>query len=911
MPMEQAGIEVILATSKARSNMIDLGETTEDVFKRADDLVERYQKAIDGIDGKIQTTVDVNVTGTEALSGFTDIATNRTVNLDVKLGDDAGIKAVDEVPSSTTTNVDAKEGDTAGLDTINEKLDTLRQLAIIDIVLNLPGNIDNIVSTIQSIPGFGTTVDSQQAANVLAIAGNTEQLALAQELYANAWGASVEDNARLINELTKQGVATNDLADAAYSVYDAQSAIFAATGEMPETNEVIRAQASLVRNQLVPSYRDAADILAVGFQEIPNASVDLLDSVNEYASTFRNAGLSAQEMFSLFTTGAEAGVDVTDRTADIVRETGIRVRDASDTAAQDALSQLDLTDEAAAYSAGEITFGEFWRGLTTALEGVDDKQQRQALATALIGTQQEDFGLDTILNLDTVNEAFDHIENRANQASNAINDNLGTTFTELFNTVNLEAGELLSSETLDLPGKIEEARKVATTFSDALQAGETVGGALEIALNAPGLEQKLTEVESAIGNAAIAFLQAVQNLLNFAGQTDAAKAVGGAITQLSAGQLGFDLKLADNGQEVVDVIATAIERGVSTADIQAAAQTAIDEQIAAGDLTGAQATIDALTAGMTVPAEQLRTNIIGQLQGTDFGSQVQSALGIDSLSDATAEELIAGIDKVYQTYGGEGGLSAEQIALRENVGGQNNALRNTLATGDAIGGIDTSGQQAAIEIQGIVDSASGQAITSGQNLFTALEGGLNTVATAVAVQTPVIMDPLQQLGELAGTAYGGLTDGVTTLASTLTEKSPAIAGDNSAIESSIFSMKDDLKILKDIAKAYKDIADNAAAASAASGGTISGHAMGGTAHPGDVVGEAGPEIVGRRMNVLNTASSAAVFDAVYAASKYLGVGGTTNNNQSKSIVVNQYISNGAQGLMADNAVSNAYRGYPD
>ena len=60
----------------------------------------------------------------------------------------------------------------------------------------------------------------------------------------------------------------------------------------------------------------------------------MIDSINEYSVQFKELGLDAEDMFSIFANGAQNGAFNLDKVGDAVKEFSIRAIDGSDTTKQ-------------------------------------------------------------------------------------------------------------------------------------------------------------------------------------------------------------------------------------------------------------------------------------------------------------------------------------------------------------------------------------------------------------------------------------------------------------------------------------------------------------------------------------------------------------------------------------------------
>lgn len=252
----------------------------------------------------------------------------------------------------------------------------------------------------------------------------------AGEAYANAWGDSVADNLETARVAMEQGLIDADAIDA-----DVERVIASLTGiseimqaDIPAS---ARAAGQLIKTGLVDTAEDAFDVLIAGYQNGADASQDLLDTLIEYPTHFRDLGLSAEDAVGLLVQGLDGGAFNADKVADALKELTIKVKELDATAGP-ALETLGLDAQAmsAAFAEGGAPARDALDQILTALAGVEDPAERARLAVGLFGTQAEDMaGALSNLNLDTAAAELSGIEGAAGAADRALgmmSDNTST-----------------------------------------------------------------------------------------------------------------------------------------------------------------------------------------------------------------------------------------------------------------------------------------------------------------------------------------------------------------------------------------------------------------------------------------------------------------------------------------------------
>lgn len=952
MALPRAGAEVVADVSNWRKNMAKAINEAKSFDMAVGDVVDsanRLGKEIKGLDGK-NINVDVKIGNETALLAFDELPTSQTVTIDAPLGNDAGIKAVDDIPPSQTTEVDTKKGDQSGIEDTREALREISNLAKIQIGLELlPGAMEALKNT----PAIAALLEGQDAAALLDVTGNTEALAAAQELYAQNMVTSVSEGAVLINQLATMGVAKEDLLETANAALNTQLA-FRAMGQDADIAQIAVAQTSLVTNGLVENATEASDLIASGVLGGLNRRDDLLDTIVEYSSSFRDMGLTGAEAFSAIDTAIQSGFDNTDRPADLLREFNLRVRNPDETAAQDSLKALGLGDETAAFNAGEISGAEFFRGVISAIQKESDPGKQQAFMTNIFGTQAEDFGMGAAFGIDPTEQTFLEIEGRAQVAADKINSTLSNAFTETFNTINVAAANILSDEEIDLDGKLQVFRQQLQTFADEVQSGKTIPESIEIAFGVEGIAEQISRFEAIVGNLALEIAGLIAQILDATGQSGAAADVRAGIADAAVGQLGFDLKLAETEDDVRAAIQRGINRGVETADIQAAASTAIDEMLAGGDTANAQAVVDAVVGSREGLEGELRARMqavadatefedltlghfldpqgdvdqfitdlraLGAQSNIDYLNEVYAGLALDPNALQTQIDNVKLIQEAWQgvTDTAGGFFDRAQSALGGGIGGvlDNLIPKDTIDMGEAKAITEGGGAPA---FQPFIDQFTEtppeetiQPYTTAVSDLTSEVSGLSTTSTE---QVPIISENfnlLQIAGETVGAALG---TALTTLGDTAETEFEAVSVNAAKAKGALLALGGVIGTLNAVSSAISNMNSNAVSSNVTNAGQISipaaaegGFFPRGMAQQPVLVGERGPELIapGRAFSVLNAANTTSLFNAVSGALRG-GGGNVTNNNQrstSNNIVVNNY------GMQADpnNLLATALRGF--
>lgn len=808
--VERVILEYEARTSSALSDIERIDDATESLEAR----IERLSRQ------DVTVNADVNLTGSvlsdlEALDSAT-----YTPEIDPTVND-APIKAVTDLDSETVTpEVDVQE--TTEGKAVLDRLDEIRNLQAIQIALNIGGRGKEIIQDIVGLLGESEAAAARLTAQIGEELPNAE--ARINDVFA-ATGAGREEIVTLFARGISLGISEDEI-DGVVT-----SALSFATVFDEDVNAAITTANQLVDQGLADNFTEAFDLITAGFQEGANRGGDFLDVLNEYGTTFSNLGLSGEETLSLITSGLEAGFDNADRIADAVREFGIRATNDENT--QAALDTLGLPTPEEAAAAGELTGGEYLNAVFAALGNVESETQRTALTQALFATQSEDFGVDTLLNLDAANEFFDTIEGRAEEASTAFNDTLGATVATFFREAQVSIENFLNNSTFRQT--LDDFKANLEGTLDALQSGESLPDAIEIGFKIPGFSDQVDRIQSAIGNFVISLLEMISNVQSFLGKDNSGTQA--EIARLSAGQLAFDLQTADS-DEIGQLIRTAMERGVSEADIQGLVTTAIDEQLALGNVGAAQdiasaanarsATLSSffggvmtnqttVTQGMDETIEQFQARLDAmrlQLEQSGFAVDIQANPIIDvganeEKINAAAEELRRDFDDAFadgdisaaREYATQLGDTDALAAIDEFVASIREGFTEAVASGD----LDTALQASEI----LPDDATLQAAAQANaEMFTtafneALSTGDTDTATAIAnlLGDETLLQQIDDYREKISEVKDGFDD--------FTAASEGVSTTVTGVTSDIASIADSSEAMKD------GLSEHASAAGAA------------------------------------------------------------------------------------------------
>ncbi|MGW3486564.1 phage tail tape measure protein [Streptomyces sp. NPDC001054] len=215
---------------------------------------------------------------------------------------------------------------------------------------------------------------------------------VAGQLYSSGVSGSFEDAADAIKSVMQSGIAppeaTNKQLQAIATKASDVANIFGQ--DLPA---VTNAASQAIRTGLVKNSDEAFDLITVGFQSGADKAGDFLDTLNEYGTQFRKAGLDGQTALGLINQGLRGGARDADLVADSIKEFSIRAIDGStSTAAGFKALGLNADDMAGKFAKGGKTANGVLDLTLDKLRNVKDPVKQSQIAVELFGTQAEDLG---------------------------------------------------------------------------------------------------------------------------------------------------------------------------------------------------------------------------------------------------------------------------------------------------------------------------------------------------------------------------------------------------------------------------------------------------------------------------------------------------------------------------------------
>lgn len=244
----------------------------------------------------------------------------------------------------------------------------------------------------------------------------------AAKAYTQAWGASVEENLGVVQFAVQGGLINADATEAdVQKIIEQIQTVSTVVGE--DAQSIARGVRNFVRTGVADSTTEALDLIVAASQKGLNISGDLIDTLEEYGTKFRDVGLSGQDALGLISQMLEGGIRNTDVAADALKEFAITAVDGSKTTAEAfAALGFNADEMAQRFAQGGPVARDALDQVLDALNAIHDPLQQELIGTALFKTKWEDAG-DAIKNADLSTAATElgNIDGATQDATDKIN----------------------------------------------------------------------------------------------------------------------------------------------------------------------------------------------------------------------------------------------------------------------------------------------------------------------------------------------------------------------------------------------------------------------------------------------------------------------------------------------------------
>lgn len=156
------------------------------------------------------------------------------------------------------------------------------------------------------------------------------------------------------------------------------------------------------------------DLVSAGYKNGLNASGDFMDTLNEYAPLFQQAGFSAEDMLSIMKNGLDNGAMNTDKVADAVKELQIRLGDGSFESSLETFSS-NTKSVFEDWKQGKATVADVAQSVQNDLNKMSPSEQQAALSA--LSSQFEDLGVKAGTSLFNIGNEFDNVNGKLDEAA--------------------------------------------------------------------------------------------------------------------------------------------------------------------------------------------------------------------------------------------------------------------------------------------------------------------------------------------------------------------------------------------------------------------------------------------------------------------------------------------------------------
>ena len=289
------------------------------------------------------------------------------------------------------------------------------------------------------VKGTVDAINAGQAADQLAAGlgitdpAEIERLGRIQgEVYADAYGESLGEVGDAIAAINNNIGDIDTIDDAGLEALIERS--FDAAGVLDEeVGRAVRGAGQLFRTGLAADAEEGFDAIVATAQRLPQEMRgELIDTVEEYSSSFAELGLTGEQALAAVSNAVAAGARNTDLAADAFKELSIRAIDGSTLTAEafEALG-FDAEEMARRIAAGGPAAADATSEIIQAISGVGDEVAQEQIGVALFGTKFEDLGADVIAAMDPAAASLGDFAGAAEEAGDIMNDNLATRFEAL------------------------------------------------------------------------------------------------------------------------------------------------------------------------------------------------------------------------------------------------------------------------------------------------------------------------------------------------------------------------------------------------------------------------------------------------------------------------------------------------
>lgn len=451
-------LDAEINTSNWQKGVSDIDSGTEKIKKSANEADEAIEHIGDSTTETSKKSETLKDSFSNALDGISSLAENVGVSLPTNL-----LKVAPFAAAAAAVGSAIGTGITSALDTIN------------------------LQGTLQAKLGSG----SQAAKNAGVVAGN---------LYNDGWGESLEDIGNTVATVSQaiRGIGQDDL-----QVVSRATELWSQTFDT-DVSEGVRG-VKVLMDQFGLSSRDATDLMTKGMQNGLNYTGELADNLSEYSGRWAEAGVSAQDYFSMLQSGVDNGAYSLDKVGDFLNEFLTSLSDGRMEESIDSFSQ-GTQDVFNAYKNGGATAQQVLNAVIGEMNGMTNETQRATIASTLWSSLGEDNAWGMIGALANVSNSYGDVSGATLQAMND-SQTLGQQFDSVTRTMSSALG------TVFMP-VMQQVVNGLSNFANGFQQMMMFVDLTPLTNMMTGLFTALTPLGTLITNIAQIVLPIIQTALN-------------------------------------------------------------------------------------------------------------------------------------------------------------------------------------------------------------------------------------------------------------------------------------------------------------------------------------------------------------------------------------------------------------
>ena len=451
-------LDAEINTSNWQKGVSDIDSGTDKIKQSANEADEAIEHIGDSTTETSKKSETLKDSFSNALDGISSLAENVGVSLPTNL-----LKVAPFAAAAAAVGSAIGTGITSALDTIN------------------------LQGTLQAKLGSG----SQAAKNAGVVAGN---------LYNDGWGESLDDIGNTVATVSQaiRGIGQDDL-----QVVSRATELWSQTFDT-DVSEGVRG-VKVLMDQFGLSSRDATDLMTKGMQNGLNYTGELADNLSEYSGRWAEAGVSAQDYFSMLQAGVDNGAYSLDKVGDFLNEF---LTSLSDGRMEESLASFSqgTQDVFNAYKNGGATAQQVLNAVIGEMNGMTNETQRATIASTLWSSLGEDNAWGMIGALANVSNSYGDVSGATLQAMND-SQSLGQQFDSVTRTMSSALG------TVFMP-VMQQVVTGLTNFANGFQQMMTFVDLTPLTNTVTGLFTALTPLGTLITNIAQIVLPIIQTALN-------------------------------------------------------------------------------------------------------------------------------------------------------------------------------------------------------------------------------------------------------------------------------------------------------------------------------------------------------------------------------------------------------------